>query len=85
MAKPNYSFEKRQRELAKKKKQEQKRQKKAAGGPTTPLARTRRLRERPRRNAARGLRYPFAGHPRCIGDWLYRSCRKFSTPACPRY
>ena len=33
MAKPNYSFEKRQRELAKKKKQEQKRQKKAAGRP----------------------------------------------------
>ena len=30
MAKPNYSFEKRQRELAKKKKQEVKRQKKAA-------------------------------------------------------
>lgn len=30
MAKPNYSFEKRQRELAKKKKQEEKRQKKAA-------------------------------------------------------
>ena len=30
LAKPNYSFEKRQRELAKKKKQEQKRQKKAA-------------------------------------------------------
>jgi hypothetical protein len=31
MAKPNYSFEKRQRELAKKKKQEEKRQRKAAG------------------------------------------------------
>ena len=30
MAKPNYSFEKRQRELARKKKQEEKRQKKAA-------------------------------------------------------
>ena len=30
MAKPNYSFEKRQRELAKKKKQEEKRQNKAA-------------------------------------------------------
>ena len=30
MAKPNYSFEKRQRELAKKKKQEEKRQRKAA-------------------------------------------------------
>jgi len=33
MAKPNYSFEKRQRELAKKKKQEQKRQRKAADKP----------------------------------------------------
>ena len=30
MAKPNYSFEKRQRELARKKKQEEKRQKKSA-------------------------------------------------------
>ncbi len=30
MAKPNYSYEKRQKELAKKKKQEEKRQKKAA-------------------------------------------------------
>lgn len=30
MAKPNYSYEKRQRELAKKKKQEEKRQRKAA-------------------------------------------------------
>lgn len=30
MAKPNYSFEKRQRDLAKKKKQDEKRQKKAA-------------------------------------------------------
>lgn len=30
MAKPNYSFEKRQRELNKKKKQEEKRQRKAA-------------------------------------------------------
>jgi len=30
LAKPNYSFEKRQRELAKKKKQEEKRQRKAA-------------------------------------------------------
>lgn len=30
MAKPNYSFEKRQRELAKKKKKEEKRQRKAA-------------------------------------------------------
>ncbi|HTN49295.1 MAG TPA: hypothetical protein VMK32_07690 [Burkholderiaceae bacterium] len=38
MAKPNYSFEKRQRELAKKKKQEEKRQKKAdrADRATTP-------------------------------------------------
>ena len=41
MAKPNYSFEKRQRDLAKKKKKEEKLQKKAAvqqakkqGGPT---------------------------------------------------
>ena len=33
MAKPNYSFEKRQRELAKKKKQEEKRQRKAADKP----------------------------------------------------
>ncbi len=32
MAKPNYSFEKRQRELAKKKKKEEKAAKKAAGG-----------------------------------------------------
>jgi hypothetical protein len=30
LAKPNYSFEKRQRELARKKKQEEKRQRKAA-------------------------------------------------------
>jgi hypothetical protein len=30
MAKPNYSYEKRQRELARKKKQEEKRQRKAA-------------------------------------------------------
>jgi hypothetical protein len=36
MAKPNYSFEKRQRELAKKKKKEEKRQKKAAGGDDRP-------------------------------------------------
>jgi hypothetical protein len=38
MAKPNYSFEKRQRELAKKKKKEEKAQEKAArkaGGGTT--------------------------------------------------
>jgi len=33
LAKPNYSFEKRQRELAKKKKQEEKRQRKAAEKP----------------------------------------------------
>lgn len=33
MAKPNYSFEKRQRELAKKKKQEEKRQRKASHRP----------------------------------------------------
>lgn len=33
MAKPNYSFEKRQRELNKKKKQEEKRQRKAADKP----------------------------------------------------
>lgn len=33
MAKPNYSFEKRQRELAKKKKQEEKRQRKATHKP----------------------------------------------------
>lgn len=32
MAKPNYSFEKRQRELAKKKKKEEKAAKKASGG-----------------------------------------------------
>ena len=32
MAKPNYSFEKRQRELSKKKKKEEKAAKKAAGG-----------------------------------------------------
>lgn len=32
MARPNYSFEKRQRELAKKKKKEEKRQRKAAEG-----------------------------------------------------
>ncbi len=44
MAKPNYSFEKRQRELAKKKKQEEKRQRKAAeksekvSGPNEPEA-----------------------------------------------
>lgn len=33
MAKPNYSFEKRQRELAKKRKKEEKAAKKASGGP----------------------------------------------------
>jgi hypothetical protein len=32
MAKPNYSYEKRQRELEKKKKKEEKAQKKSAGG-----------------------------------------------------
>jgi hypothetical protein len=32
VAKPNYSFEKRQRELAKKKKKEEKAQKKGSGG-----------------------------------------------------
>ena len=37
MAKPNYSFEKRQRELAKKKKQEEKRQRKAAEKPDKAL------------------------------------------------
>jgi len=38
MAKPNYNFEKRQRELARKKKQEEKRQRKRAGGDTPPAA-----------------------------------------------
>jgi len=33
MAKPNYQFEKRQKELAKKLKQEEKRKKKASGNP----------------------------------------------------
>lgn len=36
MAKPNYSFEKRQREIAKKKKQDEKLAKKAANKPATP-------------------------------------------------
>lgn len=37
MAKPNYQFEKRQRDLEKKKKQDEKRQRKAEKkGPTTP-------------------------------------------------
>lgn len=36
MAKPNYDFERRQRELAKKKKQEEKRLKKQQGKGTTP-------------------------------------------------
>lgn len=36
MAKPNYSFEKRQRELARKKKQEEKRQRKAQRPETAP-------------------------------------------------
>lgn len=35
VAKPNYSFEKRQRELAKKRKKEEKAAKKASGGPHT--------------------------------------------------
>jgi hypothetical protein len=35
MAKPNYSFEKRQRELAKKKKKEEKEQRKAASREST--------------------------------------------------
>lgn len=35
LAKPNYQFEKRQRDLAKKKKQEEKRQKKAAANKAT--------------------------------------------------
>ena len=34
MAKPNYSYEKRQRELEKKKKKEDKAMKKASGGPS---------------------------------------------------
>ena len=36
MAKPNYSFEKRQRELAKKKKKEEKLRRKATGGSEAP-------------------------------------------------
>ena len=36
MAKPNYSFEKRQREIAKKKKKEQKRQKKTGADDVRP-------------------------------------------------
>lgn len=36
MAKPNYNFEKRQRELAKKKKQEEKRRRKQESGATPP-------------------------------------------------
>ncbi len=36
MAKPNYAFEKRQRDLAKKKKKEEKRQKKQARDPQAP-------------------------------------------------
>jgi len=36
MAKPNYSFEKRQRELAKKKKQDEKQAKKQAAKPIDP-------------------------------------------------
>lgn len=38
MAKPNYNFEKRQREIAKKKKQEEKRRRKQEGGATPPPA-----------------------------------------------
>jgi hypothetical protein len=38
MAKPNYSFEKRQRELAQKKKQDEKRQKKQGSKPEAPPA-----------------------------------------------
>lgn len=38
MAKPNYNFEKRQREIARKKKQEEKRRRKQAGGATPPAA-----------------------------------------------
>lgn len=38
MAKPNYNFEKRQREIAKKKKQEEKRRRKQEGGVTPPAA-----------------------------------------------
>jgi len=38
MAKPNYSFEKRQRELAKKKKQDEKRQRKLEKDVVTPVA-----------------------------------------------
>ena len=36
MAKPNYSFEKRQRELAKKRKKEEKAQRKTTGGEPAP-------------------------------------------------
>ena len=38
MAKPNYSYEKRQRELAKKKKKEEKRKKKQAGKDGNPTS-----------------------------------------------
>lgn len=38
MAKPNYNFEKRQRELAKKKKQDEKRQRKLEKAGTPPVA-----------------------------------------------
>lgn len=38
MAKPNYNFEKRQREIAKKKKQEEKRRRKQEHGDTPPAA-----------------------------------------------
>ncbi len=56
MAKPNYSFEKRQRELAKKKKQEEKRQRKAAEKPDKALWPWRRCAVRDgQRHSARGL------------------------------
>jgi len=38
LAKPNYAFAKRQRDLAKKQKKEAKRQKKAESGATSPVA-----------------------------------------------
>lgn len=38
MAKPNYQFEKRQRELQKKQKKEEKAQRKALGGPAEPTS-----------------------------------------------
>ncbi|HEY4556518.1 MAG TPA: hypothetical protein VIG68_08830 [Lysobacter sp.] len=47
MAKPNYSFEKRQRELAKKKKQDEKLARKQANKPATQDAEPRRDDEAP--------------------------------------